>query len=190
MPKKSIDELAAIFATGKRPTAQDFKDIFDSFVHKDDVEEINEMALNEALQDYDEDLKNESADGAVNTLGDVFKVFQGYSDARKINDELKWSGIPDRPASINLAWTEQTINFTNYSAHFSTFNDATDAGEVFEVKFRTMNGLRIAALGTDDGKKINIVDIIVIRRKLSTTLAAIHEIRGVVVGITPKVNLV
>lgn len=97
MPKQTISYLKSIFVTGARPLQQWWHDIFDSFVHKDDVAVINQSVINSAINTYDNTLKSQSADGVVNTLGDVFKVFQNYNDNRNLHNELQWANIPGRP---------------------------------------------------------------------------------------------
>lgn len=113
MPKQAIAYLKSLFVTGARPAQQAFHDLLDSFVHKDDQGAVSEALINGKILSYDTAQKMQSPDGIVNTLGDVFKVFQSYSDQRNINDELKWSGLPGRPQQLTPIWDEQIIVFNS-----------------------------------------------------------------------------
>jgi hypothetical protein len=127
MPKKTISQLKSAFVTGARPGQGNFGDVFDSFVHKDDVATVNQSSIGTAIQQYDSQLKSQTSDGVVNTLGDVFRVFQGFNDQAKVVDvvndlreKAKWGGLPDKPNNIALTWTEQTI--TMQSLWTSSYN--------------------------------------------------------------------
>lgn len=192
MPKRSIAYFKGKWVPGFVPGQNDWIDFFDSFAHLDAIPAVNAEVVNDAINDYDTDLKEETVNGVVDTLGDVFKVFQGYSDIRNINNELKWSGLPGKPSQKELIWDEQVIDFYSsaYVSHFSTFDDQISSPETMTTKYRSMNSLRIRNNGNvDDGKKINILDIICLRRKFTTAGATFHEIVGVVIGITPKISL-
>ncbi|GAB2586683.1 hypothetical protein [Spirosoma areae] len=109
MPKLTKAALKALFTTGKKPKQQDFFDLIDSMVHLDDQTAVDQQVVNAKISTYDTALKARQPDGVVSTLGDVFKVLEGYSDTRFIHNELKWIGLPGRPDSLNLEWTQQTI---------------------------------------------------------------------------------
>lgn len=156
MPKQTISYLKSIFVTGARPLQQWWHDVFDSFVHKDDVAVINQGVINSAINQYDSNLKALSADGVVNTLGDVFKVFQNYSDTRSLHNELQWANIPGRPTqAIPLSYSAvQRIAFFNINGTDWPYYTGSGSSVASE---RSLKGL--AGVTTD----VVIVDMFFLR---------------------------
>lgn len=109
MAQKTRTQLKATFVTGARPAQQDYHDLLDSYVHKDEQGNISESTINAAIAAYDATLRAEVPNGTVNTLGDVFKVLAGYSDSRTIASELSWAGLPSKPTFVPVIWDEQKI---------------------------------------------------------------------------------
>lgn len=183
MPKLTKSELKAIFANGRKPTEQDFASLIDSFVHLDQQVAVDEQVVNTRINTYDTALKAQSADGSVNSLGDVFKVFQGYSDGRSINTELQWAGIPGKPTALNLSWTEQTIVTDN-----TTYNPLGGAGTAGAGPAIRWLGSTVAAL---TGSYL-VIDVRTDRRWISTGGDSgfyTDTIVAVKVAINPKTNL-
>lgn len=179
MPKQTVSFLKNLFSTGKKPTQQNFWDWLDSFVHKDDVAGINAGTVNTAIGQYDAQLKALSPDGVVNTLGDVFKVFQNYSDNRNLSAELKWSGIPERPTvPIPLSYSAtQRITLSNYSW---TYTGGTSSSRIKSLK---------QLLNIADTTPLVVIDMQFVANlflNTSSETIAVFGITSVDVGINPR----
>lgn len=183
MARLPLSELKAKFITGKTPTQQDYYDVLDSLVHLDNQTAVDVQVVNTRLSTYDAALKARQPDGNVNTLGDLFYSFVGYDDARNINNELKWSGLPGKPSFINLAWTEQTIT-TDESAY-------NPLGSVGSAGSGPSQRWLLGTVGALTGSFL-IVDVKTDRRWVSTggeTGFYADRMIAVKVAITPKTNL-
>ena len=189
MPKQSRSYLKGRFQTGMRPTSGEYGDVFDSFVHKDEAAGVSQSSIDQAIQAYDAASKSVLVDGVVNKLGDVFAVFQGFSDTRKVNDELKWSGLPGRPSEMLVQWTEQTItlgavfNNQQYQRHVDVPQFPTSAAfklglqptircQIIDIHF-----MRFRVLLDDD--TLNGSASIVINNPYSLTFAISPKVRTV-----------
>lgn len=185
MPKQTISYLKSIFITGARPLQQWWYDVFDSFVHKDDVAVINQTVINNAINAYDNILKGETVDGVVNTLGDVFKVFQNYSDTRNLHNELQWANIPGRPTSaIPLGYSAvQRISMSNIST-----GDWPATGGTSNARVKTLKQL----LGVAEETPIAIADMHLIRNSVLDTTSAtviIHSLSAIDIGLNPRTTV-
>lgn len=184
MPKQTISYLKSLFVTGARPLQQWWHDVFDSFVHKDDLAAVNQSVVNTTLNTYDSGLRAITNDGVVNTLGDVFKVFQNYSDARNINNELQWPNLPGRPNQIILSGSAmQRIAFSN----INTSGWPATGGTSF-TRIRSLKGLA----GISESIPIAIVDMQFIRHQLTNTESqtiTIETISSIDILLNPRVSL-
>ncbi|WP_080058989.1 hypothetical protein [Spirosoma aerolatum] len=181
--KLSKSDLRALFVIGKKLSQEDFWAIIDSLVHLDDQEAVDSQVVNTRIAAYDTALKASNVDGVCSTLGDVFSILTGYSDLRRINDELKWTGIPGRPTQINLTWTEQTIT-TDSSAYNPLGSTGTaGAGPSQRWLLSTVGGLSGSYL---------VVDVKTDRHWITTGPELgyyVDSIIAVKVAITPKTVL-
>lgn len=119
--------LASRFQAGARPTAQDFQDLLDSFVHIDLQAAVDATVVNQAIGLAVAGLTSRNNDGIVNSLGDMFAVFAGYAESDNLASRLlaltnaaKWSGLPGKPAQAALVWTEQIISCGPYDGFLPT----------------------------------------------------------------------
>lgn len=183
MPKQTVSFLKGLFSTGKRPTQQNFWDWIDSFVHKDDVASINAGTIGTAIDNYNNSLKAESPDGTVNTLGDVFKIFQNYSDNRNINNELKWGGIPERPTlPVALSYSAtQRITFSNVSVGDWPATGGTSSSRIKTLK-QLLNNI-------SETTPVVVIDMHFIRHSIldtTSTTVILQSLSAVDVGINPR----
>ncbi|MFC5407996.1 hypothetical protein ACFPMF_01655 [Larkinella bovis] len=128
MAQLSRADLKAKFAPGKKPTAQDFADLIDSFLLFSEQTAANSAIFNEALANYDNDLKSEAPNGAVDTLGDVFKILQGWSDGETLLERIEdlvsnvyWRDIKEKPYTFYITWSEQIISTVVYAPETPNF---------------------------------------------------------------------
>ena len=183
MPKLSKNDLKARFTSGRVPSQDDWYALIDSMVHKDEQVAVDQQVVNTKISAYDTSLKSQQTDGTVNTLGDVFKIFSGFNDNRTVNNELSWPGLPGRPASINLAWTEQTIVTDS-----TTYNPLGAGGSPGSGPMQRWLGSTVAGL---TGNYI-VTDMKCERRWISTgteTGFYTDEVVAAKVAIQPKINL-
>jgi hypothetical protein len=116
MPQLSRADLKAKFVPGAKPTPQDFADLIDSFLLFSEQTAANAAIFNSALATYDNDLKAEAPNGVVDTVGDLFKVFQGINDGERLIDRIdalraniRWRTIVEKPSIFSVEWSEQII---------------------------------------------------------------------------------
>lgn len=183
MAEESISTHKARFSTGNRPTQQHFHDVFDSYVHKDDQESVTTGAINQAIDNFEADLKAESPDAVVNTLGDVFKVFQGYSDQRNLHSELQWANIPGRPtAAVPLSYSAvQRIALWNFNLTDWPATGGTSSSRIKSLK-------QLANIAED--VSITIVDMHLIRNSVvehtTGAVLTITTLNMVDIGLNPR----
>ena len=182
MAKQTIAYLKNLFTTGKRPTQQHFWDWLDSFVHKDDQVTATTDAINQAIDNSEAELKAESPDGTVNTLGDLFKVFQGYADSRKIANDLQWANIPNRPtAPIVLGYSAiQRVTMADISWTYT-------GGTIFS---RTKTLKQIC--GIAEATPITIVDMHFVAHMFTDIYGqqtAVRIISAIDVGLNPRTSV-
>ena len=192
MPKQSRSYLKGRFQTGMRPTSGEYGDVFDSFVHKDEAAGVSQSSIDQAIQAYDAASKSVLVDGVVNKLGDVFAVFQGFSDTRKVNDELKWSGLPGRPAEILAEWgQQQTITMQ------AVFNNQPYQRHVDVPQYPTSASFK---LGLQVGVRAQIIDIHFMRFRVllsddsyvgdgTPNSVIMYNPYSITFGIAPKIKL-
>ncbi len=123
MARISKAELKAKFAAGRKPTEADFADLIDSLIHLDDQTAVDAQIINTKIATYDTGLKSQIPNGTVDSVGDVFAVFQGYDDNRKVHNELSWSGLPGKPTNVALTWNEQVVVPNSNGAYQGEFTD-------------------------------------------------------------------
>jgi hypothetical protein len=118
MPKQDRSALYTLFASGQRLLATSFRDLLDSFVHKDEQQAMNAQAINTRLASYDNDLKALSQSGSTATsVGDVLAALQGFPKNTTVLAAIQggqvappnWVTLGGKPASLALRWTEQII---------------------------------------------------------------------------------
>lgn len=109
MAKRSKALLKEAFVTLKTPSESDFSDLIDSVVHLDDQTAVDAQIVNQAINAYNTALTGKTPNGTVDSLGDVYGAFEGIDDATKLVDIIKWSGLPGKPATVDLDWSEQLI---------------------------------------------------------------------------------
>ena len=178
MSKITKAELKSKFTTGRVPTQQDFFDLIDSLVHLDDQTAVDQQVVNTKISAYDTALKARQPDGVINTLGDVYAAFEGYTDNRYINNELRWIGLPGKPTQLGIQWSEQTV-VTDYT----TYNPV-QAGVAYQEKWLSS---QVAGLTG----QYTIVDLKTQRRWVPNSQDTgyfVDQIIAVKLAISPKVN--
>lgn len=123
MAQQTIAYLKSRFQTGATPSQQDYSDIFDSYVHYNDLETANNTAIDARISDYDSDLKSLSGSGSVASLGDLLDIFVGYDSETRLKTVLNalggapsWEAVGDKPDRINLVWDEVQVSLDSYVA--------------------------------------------------------------------------
>lgn len=124
MPKQPVSYLKSRFVTGSRPTQSDYVDVFDSYVHKDDVATINSEIVDDAINSYDTALRSRNVNGPIDSLGDVFYVLRGFTDAADLqaliaaaggSGTLSWVNVTNKPGNVQLNWDEQIVSLDSYA---------------------------------------------------------------------------
>jgi hypothetical protein len=123
MAKVDKTTLKKAFGPGTRPTWQDFANLVDSMVHKDEQTAVDQQVVNQAINTYNTNLNGRKPNGSVDSLGDVYFAFNGLDDSKRLVDLMTWNALAGKPASINVQWTEQTVVTDS-----STYNPLGSAG--------------------------------------------------------------
>lgn len=189
MPKQTIAYLKGKFQTGMKPSQTDYADVFDSYVHKDDLAELEAMLIDERINNYDAALKEVTA-GQIDTLGDVLQVLSGFDTTDNIaallaaaGGAVTWASVEGKPTGANVTWAEQTISMDAY------LPDAPASPEVIS-SISIVRG--IGNLATN--KRAVILDISVTQVQVkwegvSWPSYPVHRIRSIVIGVDPKITL-
>lgn len=124
---RAISWLKSRFDTGARPTSSDFGDVLDSYVHISSQAAVDAQVVNQAIGAALAGLTGRNGDGQVNSLGDVFYVFTGYSESMNLSQKLAalttaatWNGLPGKPQQLKIQWNEQVINCGTYDGFLPT----------------------------------------------------------------------
>lgn len=122
MPLKPKSYLKTRFQTGAKPSEQDYADWLDSYVHKDDLTSLNNLSIDTRINDYDQSLRARNIDGTVNSLGDVFHILRGFTDAVNVKEVLdaaggavQWAAVQGKPTTLNVTWEEQVVSLGSYT---------------------------------------------------------------------------
>lgn len=192
MALRTIAYLKALFTTGSKPKQEDYHDLMDSYVHKDDVETINESVINSAITAYDTALKSVNLDGAPDTLGDVLAMLQGFSDDVDLKvyiDSLGvapgWGTIAGKPSDVRVVWSDQAVSTDSYAPGAPS--------SITNVPIQSIAALGSGELIQTSGRYL-IKDILISRVSFKTDSAALgayyaDRIRSVVYAVQPRVNL-
>lgn len=121
MPYKLKSVLKSRFVTGSKPNQGDYHDWLDSYIHSDDLASINNLSIDARITQYDTALRARNIDGTINSLGDVFKVLEGFSDTANVaalvaaaGGVVNWGSVQGRPTGANVTWEEQTVSLDSY----------------------------------------------------------------------------
>lgn len=184
MAKQTIAYLKGKFREFMKPRAVDYADWLDSFVHKDDLETVNNTAIDLRINAYNTQLRSETP-GAIDTLGDVLKAFAGFPDNWNLKTKIEaaggqavsWNTILNRP-EVSVNWSEQTVTFSFPSS-------GVPLGQLGTAQ-SLKQSLNLAA-----GVKTVITDISVVPYVLGVAggTIALNKIHSVTFGISPKVSL-
>lgn len=178
--------------TGMKPSQSDYHEVFDSFVHKDENEEINASVIDERIANYDSSLK-EVTPGAIDTLGDVLHILRGFDTSADIasmlvgiGGEVLWENIQDKPGSVSVTWNVQSISLDD---RVSDIPDPINPGQLMGKSVIRDYG----KIGVN--KKTVVLDLFVTKFKVpvigsgSITESYATFIRSVTIGIDPWVNI-
>ncbi len=187
MAIRALEYLKNKFLTGAKPAQEDYHDWMDSFVHKDDVEGINAAVIDERINNYDADLRSVTP-GDLSSLGDVLYVLSGFSTSDDIrtmieeaSGEVTWSSIQSKPVNMFVKWEEYTISTDSYLPSTPASPEAIKSTRIV----RDIGGIPIS-------QKVVISDILVtavqVRWEGMTQTYSIKSIRGVVIGVDPRVT--
>ncbi|MEZ0611921.1 hypothetical protein ACAW74_25640 [Fibrella sp. WM1] len=189
--------LYTIFGVlGKIPGAQDFKNWLDSYVHKDELAEVNAATINRKITAYDQGLRTESNALFVSTLGDMLKAFAQWPRGQRLIDfitsaGLDWSKINNRPAAVALRWNEQIVSVDPTSTAFGAIGSYRPSD--FTVTKWLLSEVAARTTGT-----MVIIDMQVSRKltgattetnSVVTPAMVVDVITKVKIGVNPSVNL-
>lgn len=192
MALRTIAYLKALFITGSKPKEQDYHDLMDSYVHKDDVETINSGVINSAITAYDTALKSVNVDGVPDTLGDVLAMLSGFTDDVDVKtyiDSLgiapNWGTIAEKPTDVRVVWSDQAVSTDSYAPGYPS--------SITNVPIQSIAALGSGELVQTSGRYL-VKDILISRvsfRTDSSVLGAYYadRIRSVVYAVQPRVNL-
>lgn len=187
MPKQTIAYLKSKFLAFMKPRAEDYADIFDSFVHKDDLEGINNSAVDMRINTYDTALRSITP-GAMDTLGDVFKVFEGWPDNWNLKQKIEaasgqavtWNSIQDRPASVEVTWSEQIVTYNFNPVGTGLPNNFIATGQSLKQLLNLPNGTRTVI--TDISLSPYVLAV-------SGVNLVLNKVASVTFAISPKISL-
>jgi hypothetical protein len=191
MPKQTIAYLKGKFQTGMKPSQTDYADMFDSYVHKDDLAELEAILIDERINNYDEALKQVTA-GQIDTLGDVLQVLSGFETTDDLAELLAaaggavtWGTVTGKPTALAVSWAEQTISVNAWQP---------DTPTSYEAGFGSASVVRSQLLGNiPNNKKVVIVDLFitkfVVDVKYTTMVHYVTDIAAVVIAVDPKIVL-
>ena len=115
--QRAITWLKNRFGPNQKPTAQDWVDLIDSFVHLSQQQAVDAQVVNQAINLAFSGLTSRNGDGIVNSLGDVIHVMAGYPESQNVAQRFatlanaaRWLGLPGKPAQAPVRWTEQIIS--------------------------------------------------------------------------------
>lgn len=99
-----------------KPRQEDYHDLMDSYVHKDDLATVNGQEIDARINTYNTSLRSETP-GAVDTLGDILKIFQGFPDDWNLKakldaaggQQISWTNVNDKPTNLAVSWAEQRL---------------------------------------------------------------------------------
>lgn len=178
--------LKTAFALGARPTQDDFWNVLDSYVHKDDLQAINVQQFNQRLSQFYVDLVALSGSGSIITLGDLFRFVQNVPGDWDLREKLlasgtpTWANIQNKPTSMPFRWQEQIISTDTDVINPTSSGNTLTKWVVSEV----------AAIGSQN--RVMITDI-QINRKLfgtsSTNYFFVDVVTRVKLAINPIVEL-
>lgn len=175
--------------TGKKPAQQDYHDLIDSMVHKDEVEAINATVINERINNYDTSLR-EVGSGSLASLGDVLQILQGFDTSDDVADLLaaaggavSWGNIQNRPAGASVIWDEQNISVDQYAVTTPASPESIQSVSIV----RSIGALSVA-------QRAVILDIIITQVNVqwigvSWPTFPVTRIRGIVIGKNPRITL-
>jgi hypothetical protein len=189
MAQRAVEYLKNLFTTGKKPAQVDYHDWLDSYVHKDDVEQINAATMDERINNYDESLRAVMV-GPLNNLGGVLQLLDGF----QVTDNLKalldaasgvvsWGQIENRPDALNVTWEEQTISLASYSPAAPTSPEAIQTVSIVSGigNIKSPNKTVITDIG--------ITNVTVQWLGVSFPSFIVTRIQWVKVGVNPKITL-
>ncbi len=192
MAKQIISYLKTRFLTGNKPNQSDYHDVFDSYVHKDEIEEINAAQIDARIANYDGALK-EITPGTIDTLGDVLQVLGGFDTSDDlasmiagVNGSILWENIQNKPGASGVLWNAQSISLDD---RVSDGPDLVQPGQLMSKSVIRDYG----KIGVN--KKTVVLDLVVTKFKVpvigsgSITESYATFIRSVTIGIDPWVNI-
>ncbi|MGA0556520.1 hypothetical protein ACO2Q8_07715 [Larkinella sp. VNQ87] len=186
MAQQSREYLKGRFAQGAKPSVQDYADLIDSFLLIPEQTAVDQQVVNQKLATYDSDLKAVTPGLNVNTLGDLFQIFQGYTKDSGVAQQIdglkqitKWTTLPGKPTNVNVIWDTQTISTSAHNAQ-SANNPKWIVSEIF---------------GANSTNRYMVVDIQISRYYLPDTSIPpeswkmIDKIVAIKVGVNPTAFL-
>ncbi|TKT89464.1 hypothetical protein [Dyadobacter frigoris] len=187
MAKRTIAYLKAAFGLLKKPKDTDFGDVFDSYVHKDDLETVNNSAIDLRINTFNTALRAETP-GAIDTLGDVLKAFTGFPDTGNLKamidaasgTGITWDKVTGRPASVPVIWDEQTATF-NWNAVGTGILPGTFAPAVSMKAYLSLPA-GVRALVTD-------ISVIPYTFTVPGDTRVTNKLASVTFAVTPKISL-
>ena len=179
--------MKSLFLTGKKPSEENYGDIFDSFVHKDDVEVVNNAVITAAITSYDTALKEVTA-GDINTLGDVFQILSGFSTSDDVKALLNaaggtpsWGQVTGKPSTRPVIWAEQVISLVNTPTSQQPANGYTAITTYSAVERNfTANGSKYVIVD------IGFYNVAVLPYQSSQTSVVVSCLRSVTIAVDLK----
>ncbi len=195
MAKQTISYLKGRFHTGAKPTQSDFADIFDSFVHSDDLEIANNTAIDARITDYDSNQKELSNSGSVRTVGDVLDVFVGWDSSQRLKTALesiggspKWEDIQERPESLAVVWDEVQVSVDTFLAGNNAPQPPTN---VMQLISPVSIARGIGGVSANEKTVVRDINATFFRVQVvgSSLQQWTQRINSVVFGVSPRVKL-
>ena len=192
MPKRLISYLKQQFSVGKKPTAEDYGDVFDSFVHKDDLAAVNAADIDERINNYNTALRAVTP-GVVDTLGDVLQILSGYPANWNLKEKLDaaggqkitWANVTNKPTNLTVSWTEQRLYLL----------DKIDRPTSIPTSYtgKSVRTLFVNNSNLPSNAKIVIVDLellpVLVNWAMTTQSIMVLTVVAATIGITPKADL-